>query len=243
MTHINIYIHLGFNVGIALSSTVPYFESKQVDAGHVIKITKYSTACLKNHNLVLLGDIDVAETIKFTGKIGEPVNIELGNQAQPTSSLPPPPAPSNYAAPQVQRPATNYNGAPASMSAPMNQGYDQQRPGGLASAERPTFPPPPPPVPQQSHSSMQPTYQQPQAPVKSFAPPPPVNYAAPSGSYGNGANQSYGNYGAFGQGIVGGGNQQQRQAMTGEDAETIYTPICGLSPYQNTYMIPVTFDL
>ncbi len=156
----------------------------------VIKVTKYSITQLKNHNVMLIGEIDASAIIKCDAKFGTPTNIEtdpnyrpanatpapVTRPAPPVASVAPPPPPQQPAAPhnppqQYGNGYSSYNGRPAGMATTMEQTAPQ------------TFVPPPPSI------RPNPIYQQGDAP----------------------------------------------QMTSSNPGDVIYTPVCGLTPYQNTY--------
>lgn len=210
-------------VAVALSPLHDALDKKLIEAGSIVKITKYSMASLKGHYIMLVGEIDLTSVTRVDGRLGDPQNIELVSPRAPAGAPAPPVAapvhnyvapPPTYAAP-VQQPYSVPSYAPP--QAPMQQqsgysSYTGSRPAGMAASDLP----PPPPVNSWSNNN----------PTNNYAAPPTAGYSNPAG-YGN---NNYGTGNKFaGQGPMGGKSQ-----MTGDDAETIYTPICGLSPYQNT---------
>lgn len=213
-------------VAVALSPLHDALDKKHIEPGCIVKITKYSMASLKGHYIMLVGEVDLSSVIRVDGRIGDPLNIELTSpkNGPPTNAPAPQPAPTytaqpTYAAP-VKQPQPYSIPSYAPPQAPMQQqpggysSYSGARPAGMAASDLP----PPPPVNSWSSNN---------------------NLGSSAGS--NAGNTSYGNnnnsnYGAgSGNKFAGQGPMGGKPQMTGDDAETIYTPICGLSPYQNTY--------
>jgi hypothetical protein len=224
---------------VALSPLHDALDKKHIEPGCIVKITKYSMANLKGHFIMLVGEVDLGSVIRMGGRIGDPTNIEAVAQkggpsaggAAPSMPVPAYSAPPPFSAP-AQQPQPYSVPSYAPPQAPLQQtaysSYAGARPAGMAAAE---LPPPPP--------------------VNNW--PSNNNYTAGAGysstTYGNtNAIKSNNNYGPAGNKFAGQGQMGGKPQMTGDDAETIYTPICGLSPYQNTYAChlnynPMTFSV
>lgn len=247
---------VNFIQGVALSPLHPLFEEKKVDVFDIVKVTKYSMTTLKGHFIMLLGDVDLASIVKIDGKLGDPVNIESSVAAPqvgkptpapspiPTSNYAAPP-PSNYAPPPPNTyappPMNNYAPPPAPM---LNPYMAPHQPMYQAPPQPQSYAVPPPPVPQSSTYMGRPAGMS--APAPSYAPATLSNQDtsyAPRNALAHQTGQAAGfssNFGGHG-GPQGGNPNLGTSSMTGDDSEVIYTPIAGLSPYQNVYVWGLSF--
>lgn len=141
---------------MALSPLHSIFETEQVKAGDIIKVTKYSIASLKNHMVLLLGDLDLASTIRGQEKIGDPVNVETLFPA----SVPQDGAPKPAKGPEQQRVPSQ---APSAYQPPSYPPAPQQQPNYQAQQYQPPQHPPVPQPMQPYQSAPMQQYQQPQA--------------------------------------------------------------------------------
>jgi hypothetical protein len=97
------------SVAVALSPLNPYFESKQIESGAMVTITKYSMANLKGHHIMLVGEIDPSSIEKLNGKLGEPSNIETVGREEVAAVKPASAPPATEAPPAYPPASTSYS--------------------------------------------------------------------------------------------------------------------------------------
>jgi replication factor A1 len=96
--------------GTLQPSLTPLVENNTIELNSIIRLTKYSTNTIKNHRLLMIGEIGTEDVVKnVTGRIGTPANIDTDTGI----------AAVNESAPQPLQSAPVAQSAPVSAHAPV----------------------------------------------------------------------------------------------------------------------------